>query len=463
VASQIAQGSYCGASFFFKRGAGERSNAARLFTTIASQLVDQLPSMSGHVRNTIDANSRITEKTKNEQFNKLILEPLEKINNGAKDVSRTIIVVIDALDECDGERSIREIVGLLPAAKQSSIPLKFFVTSRPEGLIRNAFGAIFDAYDTLALHEAPPDEIKSDIRLFLSAELERIREEFNTRPSTKTQLENWPKQEQTEKLVQMAIPLFIFASTTCRFIKDYRGRPNDRLEKILEYETRDHESKLDITYLPTLNQMLDGLRPRERSNHIQEFKQVVGSIVILAKPLSIASLANLIETKEQVVKDRLELLHSVLIVPSNQHDPVELYHLSFRDFLVDAEQGANEFWVDETDTHKMLTNRCRTLMEGLKGLKQDMCRQQPGTLQKNVDKQEVDTYLKPELQYACLYWVEHLQKSGYESRDGDGVHKFLQRHLLHWLEALGWMGKVSEGIYAIGLLESLAPVSLSPT
>jgi Cdc6-like AAA superfamily ATPase len=117
VAGQIAKSSHCGASFFFLRSAGERSNAARLFTTITSQLVEQLPSMSRHVRNAIEANPRITEKTKNEQFNKLTLEPLEKIDNESTNVSRTIVVVIDALDECDGESSIREIIGLLPAAK----------------------------------------------------------------------------------------------------------------------------------------------------------------------------------------------------------------------------------------------------------------------------------------------------------------------------------------------------------
>jgi hypothetical protein len=39
------------------------------------------------------------------------------------------------------------------------------------------------------------------------------------------------------------------------------------------------------------------------------------------------------------------------------------------------------------------------------------------------------------------------------------VHQFLQVHLLHWLEALSWMQKVSEGIYAITSLESIIAVS----
>jgi hypothetical protein len=50
------------------------------------------------------------------------------------------------------------------------------------------------------------------------------------------------------------------------------------------------------------------------------------------------------------------------------------------------------------------------------------------------------------------------QKSDVQLLDGDQVHQFLQEHLLHWLEALGWTKKVSEGIHAISTLESITKV-----
>jgi hypothetical protein len=37
----------------------------------------------------------------------------------------------------------------------------------------------------------------------------------------------------------------------------------------------------------------------------------------------------------------------------------------------------------------------------------------------------------------------------------------LQEHFLHWLEALGWMGKISDGVHAIAALESFVSVSIS--
>ncbi|KAF2491462.1 WD40 repeat-like protein [Lophium mytilinum] len=58
--------------------------------------------------------------------------------------------------------------------------------------------------------------------------------------------------------------------------------------------------------------------------------------------------------------------------------------------------------------------------------------------------------------YACLYWIQHLQKSGRQLHGNDQILQFLQEHLLHWLEALAWMDKISEGIDAITTLESIA-------
>jgi hypothetical protein len=86
-------------------------------------------------------------------------------------------------------------------------------------------------------------------------------------------------------------------------------------------------------------------------------------------------------------------------------------------------------------------------------LKQDICGlEAPGVLVTNVESSQVNKYLPLEVQYACLYWVQHLETSG--AQLDDQVYQFLKVHLFHWLEALGWMGKTSEGILVILSLES---------
>ena len=116
VAHKLDDKGLLGASFFFKRGEGDRSKAARLFTTIARQFVYKLPLVAQHILDAIKTNHAIAEKTMKEQFEKLIIQPLGKVGSDAQNPLR-IVVVIDALDECDREEDIRALIGLLLQAK----------------------------------------------------------------------------------------------------------------------------------------------------------------------------------------------------------------------------------------------------------------------------------------------------------------------------------------------------------
>jgi hypothetical protein len=143
----------------------------------------------------------------------------------------------------------------------------------------------------------------------------------------------------------------------------------------------------------------------------------------------------------------------------DQNRPLRLHYPSFRDFLLNNNRCKEiSFQVDEKQAHKALARRCIQLIS--ESLKQDICRlDTPGALTADIDSRRVERSLPPELQYACLYWIQHFRKSGAHLRDDDQVDKSLQEHLLHWLEALGWIQKVSEGIHAIASLEFIAAVS----
>jgi hypothetical protein len=93
-------------------------------------------------------------------------------------------------------------------------------------------------------------------------------------------------------------------------------------------------------------------------------------------------------------------------------------------------------------------------------LKRDICGlHSPGALATEVHSDQVTKRLPKELQYACRYWVEHLRRS--EARLGDNiqVHHFLQKHFLHWLEALALIRKISDGTVMLSALESIFTVS----
>jgi hypothetical protein len=73
IAQSFADKGQLGASFFFKRGEGDRGNATRFFTTIAVQLATKVPGLGQLIGLAIDADSVISEKALKEQFEKLIL------------------------------------------------------------------------------------------------------------------------------------------------------------------------------------------------------------------------------------------------------------------------------------------------------------------------------------------------------------------------------------------------------
>jgi hypothetical protein len=452
-----------GASFFFKRGEGDRGHAEMLFTTITAQLVQKLPPLAPHVHNAIEADPAIPTKTLKQQFDTLVSEPLGRLCFDPQELL-TIVIVVDALDECVREEDVRVMISLFSQAKRlSSVRLKFFLTSRPELPIRLGFGDISGSYECLALHQIPEPIIEHDISAFLTYELARIRNDYNkTVPEDRHLSPNWPGQTNIQSLVQMAIPLFIFATTTCRFIKDRRcGAPRDQLAKVLKYKTKSQESELDATYLPILDQLLIGLTSLRKDEVVRKFKEVVGTIVILASPLSTTSLARLLDISKARVDQTLDLLHSVLSIPSNADTPVRLLHLSFRDFLLDTEKREKHlFWIDAKDVHKTLATKCLDRLSLGECLKKDICDlRTPERPRADIDKQTIDAHLPLDIQYACQYWVYHAKECGSVIRDGDQAHNFLQCHFLHWLEALSLMGRVSESISMIDDLIAMLDVS----
>jgi hypothetical protein len=83
-------------------------------------------------------------------------------------------------------------------------------------------------------------------------------------------------------------------------------------------------------------------------------------------------------------------------------------------------------------------------MDGDNGLRQDICNlSKAGVLRSEIEDSTITVSLSPELQYACRYWVDHLERSGCKINDGDATHCFLEKHFLHWLEAMSLLNETS--------------------
>lgn len=435
VSSTLSQGGCLAASFFFKRGESNRGNCTRFFSTVAYQLALRDPAFAAGLKNNIDTDPDLVSKPLREQCEKLIVEPLSKVPPALRKVT-SFVIVVDALDECDDDNDIRLLIHLLSGASWDPPPwrLKTFITSRPELPIRLGFGAVHGTFQDLILHEVSTDVVESDLRIFLKDELGKIRTDYNYSVPQHRHIDlSWPGEQSVDQIAKMAVPLFIFAATVCRFVSDRKGgSPETQLHRFLGYETRNKASKLEAIYLPILGQTVSNLSDRERTEALADFQYIVGTIILLYNPLKVRHLANLLDITTARIEEHLDFLHSVLNVPSTPDKPVRLLHLSFRDFLTDPSQpSSNAFRIDAKETHKCIAFRCVAIMDRL--LCKDMNKGFRNTAPSTYSE---DHRIPGELAYASLVWIDHLTEAKVTLHDGDRVHEFLEKHFLHWTELL---------------------------
>ena len=212
--------------------------------------------------------------------------------------------------------------------------------------------------------------------------------------------------------MEIAQPLFIYAATICRWIRDTRlGDPKDLLTEILTYQSTSQTLKPESVYLPVLNRSFMNLPVLEKDKLIIQFKRVIETIVILNDPLPMKSIARLLFLSSRSLRYSLGSLHSILSIPTDINSPVRFLNLSFRDFLLDDEQrDRSPFWVDKGLAHKDLA------ICGIRVMSEQLCEnmcnlQNGGILRRQVDTSLIDSRLSSELQYSCRYWVDHFKQS----------------------------------------------------
>ena len=471
-----------GASFFFSRGQGDLAHASKFFTTLAYQLAHTQSSLAAGIRSAICKHPNVPWKSLREQWKHLILEPLSQLNVVPSQL-QSLIVVLDALDECNDGRDTELILKLLSQAKTlSAVRLLVFLTSRPETPIRYGFDDIPKAtHQDFILHSISHSIVDLDISVFFRHEFDKIRKRRRLP-------REWPGEPNLHRLVQKADGLFIYAATVCRFIGYKDTVPQERLASVLRDSMEDQSStkELDLIYTTVLRcAVVEGRDPEIQKILLKRFRRIVGSIFILSDTLTAGALADLLGDKQRDVEETLESLSSVLDYSEN----IRLLHPSFRDFLLDNQRcnDAN-FRIDRNDVHKYLAASCLKLLSIR--LTTDLCfLMLPGTLTNEVDPYTLQCCLPQEVRYACRYWVDHLQRSNAKLQgkrvhnflkerfrhwiDGqrnnielsadeqlhNRVHTFLKEHFLHWFEALVLMGNVVDGILRLKTFNSMLTVS----
>ncbi|KAJ6028153.1 hypothetical protein N7540_003729 [Penicillium herquei] len=438
VAEMFQKRQLLGASFFFSRTGELRNQATSIFPTLATQLTDTLPELRPYLKEAIDKDRTIGEQTPQNQWERLILEPLSELDKSLL-LPLPVVVVIDALDECR-DHDQHGIMGLFSQAKRlNMIRLRTLIVSRPEKSIAKGFQKLPDhIYQEWRLDsdEQTPQTMR-DVSVFLNHKLSTL--------ATENELEaEWPGEDVKLTLAQRTGRLFIYAATVCRFLEG--SFPEERLDTLLSTESTDDSptADLDEIYSMVLRQKIT--ESAEKTTLIALFQKIVGTLILLNETLSPLSLSMLLDIPLRKVRILLDMLRSILVVPDDDTAPVSLFHLSFHDFLLDETRCSNlNIHIEEQKSHENIFNYCLNVMD--RHLTRDICQlRRPGTLHKDIERSVIDTHIPHAVQYSCIFWVEHLMTSKSELSNDKRIYQFLTTHLLHWIEVLSLTGKIFDGI-----------------
>ncbi|KAM0541417.1 hypothetical protein ACHAPJ_013248 [Fusarium lateritium] len=379
-------------SFFFKRGVAGRGDAKRMVPLITYQLARNLPSVAEHVADALRDDPSSLTAPLTFQWSKLIVQPLSKLT--ALELPTTLVLVIDALDECDSEGDRKGILRLITMSCPTT--LKVFLTSRPEMDIEGYFANEGPSRHEIVLHRVKIEDIQQDIEIFLKHSINDFVSEYNrVHPAQRSQLaDGWPGNERRQLLITRSVPLFIAAATFMRMIRDHKWplSPDRKVDFIIE-KSGNVASKYGVLYEPVLSLVLSGAPDEARQEAKEGLLKIVGSIVLLADPLSISSLASLLGVEVPDVDSQIDPLRSVVDIPADDH-PIGLFHLSFRDYLLSDMAG--DLRIDESKSHANLADRCIQIMRTR--LKTDICGLgAPGRRCTDIDREIINEYVPPEL------------------------------------------------------------------
>ena len=450
IAERLLADGRLGASFFCSRDFEDRRDLQFIFPTIAVQLARKYTEFRSIFIPLVRLDPDIIHETLYGQMDKLIIQPLVKSGIST-------VIVVDALDECKDNKPASAILSVLGQFVNQIPKVKFFITSRPEPHIQEGFHLplLAKATDVFILHGVKHSEVNSDIHLFYKHNCLEIR---NHRHG----LDNWPTDEQLDLLCERAAGLFIYAMATVRFIDQKNKNPSTQLDQLIQSQGSGSEgkAKLKLNENMTLDSLymsiLCGAFGDDDPEDDVKVQSVLGAVILAANPLSQSTIATLLGIDIGDISPLLSSVHSLLILPGDIDQPVQPFHKSFPDFIVNPTRCVNpRFHISPPDQHAKLLVGCLDLMNC--HLRKNMCELPDGVTNTEVVdlKQRADQHITKALEYACRSWYKHLSDliSTQKPKITCILQQFLEKKFLFWLEVLSVLGGMREAVHALEKLE----------
>ena len=412
-------------AFFCRRDDPDLNNPRNILPTFITKLAGILPPFRRIVAERLRNDPNLTPQS---------MKPfvfLDFIRNLPRPPKRTLVFVIDALDECGDDKSRPSLLRVLTDAAAQAQWLRIIITSRPEADIQH----FFDTPETRTSHMrydlAADDEASSDLRAFAQDRFGWV--------AFKQHLKSpWPEQSLFDGVVSRAAGLFIFVKTIALALEHCMD-PTADLKAALQDSAGTGLTALYGLYSSIL---------RTRIVHgSDEFRRMIGVVLATAphRLLRDETIATLAGVEPRLVERWVDDLSSLLYRDEGANGGIRVRHLSISDFLVN---DYCDHKVDLQDAHAQVGITCLETM--VKQLRFNICMLEDSRVA-NADVEDLQSRITENissaLQYSSLYWSKHFCLTPHNAiRDRRvlaNLNVFFEGlYPLLWIEVLSIMGMV---------------------
>lgn len=448
------------ASFFISRLAeADRRDPLRIIHTLSYYLARQIPTFRTRLLEVLESSAEVTERGVVEQFDKLFAKPLVSCVN---DTPPAIVIVLDAVDECDVGYDRLGLEGgdlvplLLSTVKETQLPIRLLVTSRSTPSITRMLrdyrpqavsqSRTADFVPFLYERSIEVSLLHPDIRRYFYKEFGIIAEHYN--------LPDWPAPAAIDNLVKQANGLFIYADTVVRFVLGGLD-PKKNLQVLVSTSTSTSSpieyANLDNTYTRVLETAAVSIAgPRASQNNAALIRRLLHTLAVLQTPRSATDLSRLLGVEEDGEKEVDTLLSRLAaVLTRSDAGEISFYHASFPDYLLDETRCSDErFRGSRTNAHCALGIRCLEIMnQSLRGAIARLGDVKQYVISNDDVRARISETFSSELIYAITYWHRHfleMTHGGSFSSSSTRLETFCKEHLLHWIEASSWLGMTAK-------------------
>jgi energy-coupling factor transporter ATP-binding protein EcfA2 len=276
IANMLGDSGQLGVFLFFDCDIIERSDPTTVVRTLAHQLGVSQPRIGAAIHVVIEKNQNMLISPLHHQFWRLLINPLSEVEINTP----TIIIVLDALDEC-GTPDEREALLDVLTHGFTNLPatIHTVIMSRADIDIQNAFESQHHilVYELDIRSPGNSDDILSYFRHCMKLVCTKNRHLWLG--------VDWPGEEVLHQLVQRASGLFMWAFTASEFIN--RHALKKRLDIVLSGDVASGaEAALDALYKTALT----SAGHWDDKDFVDDFRAILGTILVVRQPLSCAAI-----------------------------------------------------------------------------------------------------------------------------------------------------------------------------